>query len=96
MPTLGDSPVMILHIVKKDGSVEHQDMTRSNWEAAMRNPDVARQWSHKPNDCTDHLVPFLEKLKSRRPAIQNLPACKTDEQKEKMAAVKRVIDLSIF
>lgn len=88
--------MMVLHILRKDGSVDHVPMTRASWEQALRDPTVSRQWSHKPEDCTDHLIPFLERLKSRSSMTENKLSRENGEQEERTAAVKRVIDLSLF
>jgi hypothetical protein len=44
-----------LHRVLHDGSVAHAEFTRTAWEAAMRDPNLARFWGHGEDDCFDPL-----------------------------------------
>lgn len=43
----------VLHKLAEDGSVTHEDLTRTSWESAMADKGVSRFWGHPDGECHD-------------------------------------------
>ena len=41
----------ILHLVHKDGSVEHVPLDKGSWNSAVRSRELANFWGHPEGDC---------------------------------------------
>lgn len=84
-------PDQDLHVLKNDGTVDHELFTRESWNRRIKEPQTQEMWTHRPGVCRH---PAAHLFVARRDPAQPVTQAERSEHEREVELQKKLRHVS--